>query len=205
MAKIRTQEIIALVAFQDRYAHEVKTISEPQLLSSVHKMKSVETLDKAFNIEFGSVEIREEDQIFAKFQDELNQIAETQRLLGQAPVYPFTDNINQTETKKKVMMQTVATILTQQFSRLKLPMQQLDTFLKFAKTKSKASSQQLTGQLTYKQQDLDNAGKILFDYIEIEDNKTFVPDDLINWLGTLSSSLGQIYFHGQVEILKTHS
>jgi len=35
MAKIRVQEIISLVAYQDRYTHEFKSISEAQFLTTI--------------------------------------------------------------------------------------------------------------------------------------------------------------------------
>lgn len=47
----------------------------------------------------------------------------------------------------------------------------------------------LTGSLTYKTLDLENAGKALFDFIDIEDKPSTKTDDLISWLGTLSCSL----------------
>ena len=114
-------------------------------------MENIETLDRSFNLDRSKVQLVDEEQMFAKFQDELNAIAETQRLSGTAPDRPIIDNINQTDTKKKVMMSTVATMLTQQFGRSKLPMSQLDAFMEFAKQKVKGPTHSLTGSLTYKQ------------------------------------------------------
>ena len=45
MAKMRVQEIIAMVAYQDRYAHETKTINQAQLLTAMFKMNTISTID----------------------------------------------------------------------------------------------------------------------------------------------------------------
>lgn len=132
-------------------------------------------------------------------------MAEMQRLMGEAPDHPVIDNINQKAIKKKVMMATVATMLTKQFIRSKHPVSQLSAFQKFVKQKQKPLALSLTGSMSYKTLDLEDVGKILFDFIEVEDRKETRSDDLITWLGTLSCSLSQTYFHGQVENLITHS
>ena len=63
---------------------------------------------------------------------------------------------------------------------------------------------ELTGSLTYKQLSIEDAGQVIFDFVELEDNrgKQNKPSNMIKWLGSQSSSLKQTYFHAQVEKLK---
>ena len=51
LAKTRTQEIISMVAHQDKHSSVIKSISQAQLLTSLQKMTTVSTLDKAFNLD----------------------------------------------------------------------------------------------------------------------------------------------------------
>ena len=78
-------------------------------------------------------------------------------------------------------------------------MQNMEAFQKFANQKLKQPSFSLTSSLTYKTLDLEDSGKSLFEFIDIEDRTHVKTDDLISWLGTLSCSLNQTYFQGQVE------
>ena len=124
--------------------------------------------------------------------------------MSEAPDHPVIDNLNKTEIQKD-MFETVATMLSQYYSRSKMEMGPLNQFLEFAQKKLRTPNFHLTGELTYKQKDLESAGKVLFDFVDIEDRTHVKTDDLISWLGTLSSSLTQTYFNEQVEYLITHS
>lgn len=102
------------------------------------------------------------------------------------------------------MLQTVATMLTQYYLRTKTETSALQAFKEFSEKKLRAPSFSLAGSLTYKQLDLEDAGKVLFEFVDLEDKTNVKTDDLISWLGTLSCSLMQTYFHGPVEQLITH-
>ena len=103
------------------------------------------------------------------------------------------------------MLLTVTTMLTQYYGRSNIDISAIEAFQEFSDMKLKTPSYMLTGSLTFKTLDLEDAGKALFDFIDIEDKKNVKTDDLIPWLGTLSCSLMQTYFHGPVELLITHS
>ena len=51
MTKARSQEIIQMVAYQDRFANEVKTITQAQLLTAMQKINTISTIDQAFNLQ----------------------------------------------------------------------------------------------------------------------------------------------------------
>ena len=123
--------------------------------------------------------------------------------MSEAPDHPFIENLNHKEIKKE-MLHTVATMLTQYYLRSKTDMIALQAFQQFSEKKLKTPSFQLAGSLTYKQLDLEDAGKVMFDYVDLEDKTHMKTDDLISWLGTLSCSMMQTYFHGPVEHLITN-
>ena len=51
LTKARTQDIVQLVAFQDRHSETVPTVTEARMLTAMQMIKSVSTLDKMFNLD----------------------------------------------------------------------------------------------------------------------------------------------------------
>jgi hypothetical protein len=67
----------------------------------------------------------------------------------------------------------------------------------------------LTGKLKFQHCNLENSGQVLFNYVDIEEsnpnsNLHGSGHDFVEWLGTLSSSLGQTYYNAVVELLKNN-
>ena len=107
----------------------------------MQKMLTVTTIDRTFNLEteLGAPAPEDPAAAFAGFQDELNQIAEMQRLMGEAPDHPVIEHLSQKEIKKD-MLQTVATMLTQYYARSQISMESLNDFREFAQKKLRTPS-----------------------------------------------------------------
>ena len=88
--------------------------------------------------------------------------------MGEAPDHPVIDPLTNKEIKKD-MQQTVATMLTRYYARSRIEVSALNVFQEFAFKKLKTPSFQLAGMMSFKTLDLDDAGKVLFDFIDIED------------------------------------
>ena len=101
LAKMRVQDVICLVAHQDRYTHQVKTIKQPQILTALQKMIVVEQLDKTFNLGRYTAESKQDARKdHSRFQDELNQLSEMQRLMGEAPDHPVIEALSKQPPQK---------------------------------------------------------------------------------------------------------
>ena len=71
-------------------------------------------------------------------------------------------------------------------------------FQEFSQAMLKTPMFSLANTLTYKSDDIEVAGKVFFDFVEMttpEISAKKKQENIVEWLGTLSSSLQKTYFH----------
>ena len=121
--------------------------------------------------------------------------------MGEAPDHPVIEALSKQPPQKQALP-IIAKMLSKFYVDARIDVSKLKDFSEFtAKKGDRFVPISPTGQLSYKTYELENAGKTLFNYFDIEDRSNMKTDDLISWLGSLSSSFKFTYFHAQVEKL----
>ena len=116
--------------------------------------------------------------------------------MAEAPDHPIIEALGKNPVSKQALP-TVASMLAKYYTDMRVDLSELNQFAAFAAKKAGYVPMMPVGSLTYKDKtySLEDAGKVIFNFIDLEDRKDVKTDDLISWLGTLSSSLKNTYFH----------
>ena len=130
---------------------------------------------------------------YEKYQEDIQAFSEEERLASVAPDVPVLDPIDQMTEIKKDMADTVHSMIHSFYCRHRVELTQMSQFIEFSQAMLKTPMFELTGSLTYKALDIVDAGHVYFDFVEMEDPEIAKhrkkPENIIQWLGTLSSSL----------------